>query len=230
MSVLSRDYGLKIISGGQTGADLAGLRAAQSLGLLTGGTAPKGYRTLKGLKPQLAGFGLVEHQKTNYQGRTHANVVDADATVIIAKNLSSPGTKLTINVCAEAKKPCFILHVDITGRGCRLIDPAAADNIAKTLSTAIRGKLLATPREQFVINVAGNSSASAPGMFMAAFMMTVQLLSKLEAALSENDPVSDAFQKRVAMLMQPHVPAQLDDVFEYIPELDPRREALVITS
>jgi len=35
----------KIISGGQTGADRAGLVVGKSLGLEIGGTAPKGWKT-----------------------------------------------------------------------------------------------------------------------------------------------------------------------------------------
>ena len=43
-----------IISGGQTGADQAGLLAAQALGLQTGGWAPHGWRTDAGPAPWLA--------------------------------------------------------------------------------------------------------------------------------------------------------------------------------
>ena len=38
----------KIISGGQTGADQIGLEVALSLGIPTGGTAPKGFITETG--------------------------------------------------------------------------------------------------------------------------------------------------------------------------------------
>ena len=38
----------KIISGGQSGADLAGLKAAIKLGIETGGFIPKNYRTENG--------------------------------------------------------------------------------------------------------------------------------------------------------------------------------------
>jgi hypothetical protein len=35
----------KVISGGQSGADLGGLRAAKVLGIQTGGSMPKGFLT-----------------------------------------------------------------------------------------------------------------------------------------------------------------------------------------
>lgn len=52
----------KIISGGQTGADEGGLEGARLLGIPTGGTAPKGYRTENGPNLTLRDtYGLVEH-------------------------------------------------------------------------------------------------------------------------------------------------------------------------
>ena len=50
----------KCISGGQTGADFAGLEAARICGILTVGTAPKGFRTLDGSNPDLGSvYGLI---------------------------------------------------------------------------------------------------------------------------------------------------------------------------
>ena len=40
----------KVISGGQTGADRAGLQAAKSSGIKTGGYMPKGFLALDGNK------------------------------------------------------------------------------------------------------------------------------------------------------------------------------------
>lgn len=63
----------KIISGGQTGADLAALKAAKTLGMQTGGTA----------------FVLLP------KGEKNKNVDDADATLAFRVK-SSPGTDKTI--------------------------------------------------------------------------------------------------------------------------------------
>jgi Circularly permutated YpsA SLOG family len=47
-----------VISGGQTGADQAGLRAARASGIRCGGMAPKGWLTEAGPAPWLADYGL----------------------------------------------------------------------------------------------------------------------------------------------------------------------------
>ena len=61
----------KVISGGQTGADQAGLIAAEKAGITTGGWMPKGFRTLDGPNPGLAArFGLREHPSEEYPPRT----------------------------------------------------------------------------------------------------------------------------------------------------------------
>jgi len=50
-----------IVSGGQTGADIAGLRAARALDIPTTGFMPKGWTTERGPKPEYAQkFGLLE--------------------------------------------------------------------------------------------------------------------------------------------------------------------------
>lgn len=102
----------KIISGGQTGADKAGLTAAQSLGIATGGTAPKGWRIClpdgtDGSDPDLAEFGLIEHTSREYPPRTQKNVADSDGTVWFGY-ADSPGGKLTIATCKQLRKPCLV--------------------------------------------------------------------------------------------------------------------------
>lgn len=101
----------RIISGGQTGADYAGLCAAEALGLETGGTAPKGYRIClpdgsDGENPGLADFGLIEHFSREYPPRTKINVEVSDGTVWFGF-AASPGGKLTIGHCLKAGKPCI---------------------------------------------------------------------------------------------------------------------------
>lgn len=44
----------RVISGGQCGVDVAALRAAKRAGLQTGGTMPRGWRTLDGPRPEYA--------------------------------------------------------------------------------------------------------------------------------------------------------------------------------
>lgn len=98
----------KIISGGQTGADIGGLLAAKELNIPTGGTAPKGYRTELGSNFDLRDiFNLSEHSSDKYPPRTAANVKNSDGTVLFG-NMNSPGCKMTIKFCQQMNKPYII--------------------------------------------------------------------------------------------------------------------------
>ena len=70
----------KIISGGQTGADQAGLEAAIELGIAHGGWIPKGRKTEDGPLP--AKYKLKEMGTTSYPKRTEQNILDSEGTVI----------------------------------------------------------------------------------------------------------------------------------------------------
>ncbi len=101
----------KIISGGQTGADTGGLIAASKLGIATGGCAPRGYKTEAGEQAEtLKAFGLLEHSSSNYRQRTKQNVIDSDATLILATDPGSDGTKLTIQYCEAFEKPYLVIQ------------------------------------------------------------------------------------------------------------------------
>lgn len=104
--------GYKIISGGQTGADLAGLKAAKEIGIKTGGIAPKTYRTELGPNLALKSiYELDEDSDFSYTPRTLKNVKNSDCTIIIYHNRNSPGTNLTRKYCREQNKP--FLNIDI---------------------------------------------------------------------------------------------------------------------
>jgi hypothetical protein len=77
----------RVISGGQTGADQAGLRAARGAGIPTGGWAPLGWLVESDdgrrniAAPWLADYGLAECPEPGYPARTKANVRDSDGTL-----------------------------------------------------------------------------------------------------------------------------------------------------
>lgn len=100
-----------VISGGQCGADRAGVEAAADFGIRTGGTVPKGWRTHFGSDPSLANFNMVEDLSFEYPPRTKKNVIHSTGTVIFASNPNSPGCTLTKKLAFQSKKPCitFIL-------------------------------------------------------------------------------------------------------------------------
>lgn len=103
-----------VISGGQCGIDRAGLEVAREFGLMTGGTAPKGWRTWYGPDPELEKFGLVEHYSDAYPPRTEDNVKNSDATIILGTSPNSGGSALTAQLCRKHKRPYLVIQLPHT--------------------------------------------------------------------------------------------------------------------
>jgi len=102
---------MKIISGGQTGADLAGLQVGRELGYETGGWAPKNWKTSEGSKKVLLeSYNLVESEY-GYRGRTRDNVRDSDVTMRLAVNFSSPGEECTMLAISTYEKFWFDVNL-----------------------------------------------------------------------------------------------------------------------
>ncbi len=96
----------RIISGGQTGADQAGWRAAKRFGIPTGGWMPKGWMTEDGPRPEFAEtYGAKEHPSWGCTPRTRSNVHDAEATFWFGR-LSS-GRTVTTEACMDYRRPWF---------------------------------------------------------------------------------------------------------------------------
>jgi len=76
----------KVISGGQTGVDRAGLDTAMAVGLPVGGCCPKGHRAEDGRIPDI--YPLRELNQEKYHFRTELNVVDSEPAV---SALNAPG-------------------------------------------------------------------------------------------------------------------------------------------
>ena len=103
----------KVISGGQTGADQAGLQAAQDAGIPTGGWAPLGWKTSIGPHPWLLReqYGLKEYPIEGYRARTWANVKDSDGTIRLAYDFNSPGERCTKNATVAYQKPSLDIEL-----------------------------------------------------------------------------------------------------------------------
>jgi hypothetical protein len=95
---------LKIISGGQTGADRAGLDWAIKHGVPHGGWCPKGRRAEDG--PIDGRYRLKETPSSDYLQRTERNVRDSDGTVIfsVGKRLSGNSAE-TLEFAVKQRKP-----------------------------------------------------------------------------------------------------------------------------
>lgn len=159
----------KVISGGQTGADRAGLEAARTLGIETGGTAPKSFRTQNGNDTSLIKFGLIEDDSFAYPPRTKKNVKNSDGTIIIAMNLNSPGCSLTQKYISQYSKPVFL--VQLTDDGKIKFNSDLNDAVKWVFDNGI-----------LVLNVAGNREVIKEGqslVFNPAFKFMHHLIRKV---------------------------------------------------
>ena len=98
----------KIISGGQTGADRAGLDFAIHADLEHGGYVPRDRKAKDGRIDER--YNLVELSTSSYPARTRKNIEESDGTVIFSlERRLSDGTKLTRELADKLGKP--VLHI-----------------------------------------------------------------------------------------------------------------------
>jgi hypothetical protein len=162
---------IRIISGGQTGADIAGLWVAKLFGFKTGGYAPEGFMTLVGDRPEMARtFGIKEHSK-GYRGRTIANLSESDLTIICSEKMS-PGTRLTLNQCKKEGVPFAFFLLDPSDMEASLNNPEI-DKVAASI------KSMMCIRDPFTINVAGNSTQNSARVFEFTFKLLHKLFEKV---------------------------------------------------
>ena len=161
-----------IVSGWNTGADFAGIKVALQCGLNTGGYIPKGYRTELGAKPEYKKLGAIETKLTNYSDRTAKNILQADCTLIFYEKLTSPGTRLTFNLCDKLKKPYLLINIK---------KPPLHWSVVQWLSA----------RNHDVVNIAGHRESVSPGIekFVISYLSTV--LYQLQGARSTTDSATD---------------------------------------
>lgn len=143
----------KIISGGQTGVDIAALRVAKRMGYKTGGTAPQGYKTLAGPNFELRDLYKLEQADTDaYAFRTRCNVQDSDGTLHIARSFDTYGEKCTLKNVNYYGKPYYDIFLHAHPEFDRTIlygyDEAHYTNVVLWLES----------HEIGVLNVAGSSS------------------------------------------------------------------------
>ena len=146
----------KIISGGQTGADRAGLEAALTLGISIGGYCPKGRRSEDGRIPQR--YTLTEMHSSGYEERTRKNVAESDVTIVFTRGPLTPGSRLTLQIARQLGKPA--LHVDLDAE-----HPAA------------QVQAFLEQHQPGVLNVAGSRESRADGIFDATRQVLLTALS-----------------------------------------------------
>jgi hypothetical protein len=135
----------KIISGGQTGVDQAGWRAAKSFGVSTGGRVPAGFLMEDGPRPDLAEvYGAAEVQGEGPLSWAEENAQQSDATLWFGET-TSQNAQQVVGACHRFGKPCLPLY------------PAASfepSHVASWLSE----------NEVRMLNVAGQCESESPGI------------------------------------------------------------------
>jgi hypothetical protein len=135
----------KIVSGGQTGADQAGWRAAAAFGVSTAGWMSRGFRTEDGPRPEFAErYGATELPTDDDLARIERNVQDSDATLWLG-DTTTADAQATVGACHRLGRPCLPVYPSAT------FQPAH-------VATWITENRIGT------LNVAGNREADEPGI------------------------------------------------------------------
>ncbi|MBL6455472.1 putative molybdenum carrier protein [Belnapia sp. T6] len=155
---------MRIISGGQTGADRAALDVALATGLPHGGKVPRGRWSEDGPIPDR--YTVEALESTSPEQRTERNVVESDATLVVTRGPpdNSEGTKLTCALAEQHGKP--FLHIDLK----TLNEDAAIGRVVNWLRL-IRCNTL---------NVAGPRKSEDEYIYDATFGLLLAVLARAE--------------------------------------------------
>ena len=160
---------VKLISGGQTGADRGGLRAAARLGLERGGCVPKGRRAEDGCVPTEFKE-MTELESPLYAARAEHNVLSSAATVVFTRGELRGGSAQVFEMARVYERPARWLNL---GDG----QPLAAHAVE------LRAWLDALPMGSGAVNVAGQRESRSPGI-------ETEVENALVFALSEEPDVA----------------------------------------
>jgi hypothetical protein len=158
----------KILSGGQSGVDRAALDMAINLGIDHFGWCPKGRRAEDGVIPLR--YSLKETESEDYEERTHRNIKDSDATLILvglgsSVDTISDGTKLTVEELNKSSKPYLIVEV--------LDNHKNEINVNQVIDWLRSNDIK-------VLNIAGPRESTVPGIYDTSANFLNQLFSQIK--------------------------------------------------
>ncbi|MFA0960501.1 YpsA SLOG family protein [Roseivirga sp. BDSF3-8] len=161
----------KIVSGGQTGVDMAALVAAWEVGLQTGGWVPADFKNEEGTIQQGLGLNPTPEDRSTYARdlprslRTEWNVRDSDATLIIRLDSEEgtdncKGTLFTEKAAAIYARPSLAIL---------LPDQQQTVDVLTWLDI----------HDVRILNVAGPSEGAQPGIQQAAYDFLQKLFNEV---------------------------------------------------
>lgn len=156
--------GLRIFSGGQTGVDRGALDAALAAGVACGGWCPAGRLAEDGvIDPR---YPLQETNTEATEARTRRNAEEADGTLILDFDPSSPGTRLTREYVIELGKPLLVVERSKMG------SDELVDKIVEFVECC----------DVRTLNVAGPRASESSGAYLRARRLIEQVLRTLDVA------------------------------------------------
>lgn len=139
----------KLISGFQTGADLAAIDFAIENNIEYGGWVPKGRKYELGVIPPK--YTCWEMSSTSYPARTQMNVRNGDFTVIFTFGAieAESGCALTERICQQLNKPRMVSDLSLVPdeEAAMFLKPVIHSNVYK------------------IMNVAGSRESKAKGIY-----------------------------------------------------------------
>lgn len=158
---------IKLVSGGQTGADRAALDAALACCVPCGGWCPEDRTAEDGPIPPH--YPVTPLPGAGYRHRTRKNVEDSDGTVILSFGPPEGGTRTTLDDCVEAHKPYLVIDADATTTA-----NAAIEIVAFVLGHGIG-----------VLNVAGPRVSKQPAIYSYVYDTLYDAMRRLQADKEE---------------------------------------------
>ena len=155
MYISQQNMVTKIISGGQSGADMAALLAGSNLGIETGGYAPQKYMTEYGSNYDLKKYGLVETKSSSYPYRTRLNVDNSDGTLVF-RYKSSVGTDCTIGYAQTGQWKKGSIHNKSMYKPVCIITGLNDDDNVELIKNFVNDNKIN------VLNVAGHRESQSP--------------------------------------------------------------------